>query len=165
MQERKIVKKMDAPLDMKNGARFKTNKHGYVTVVEYYNCHTVIVTFENTGNIRAISATKLRRGNVPDRSVPPESIMVGIRVESVKHGSLIITKVESENIVVLANENNEEIRMLLPAVQSMIDKSGETDLDNVESDKPTSLKQLTKRNKKAKEVNRLFKKILSDYGK
>ncbi|MDB1124172.1 hypothetical protein [Vibrio algarum] len=156
---------MDAPLDMKIGARFKTNKHGYVTVVEYYNCHTVIVAFENTGNIRSVSATKLRKGNVPDRSVPPESIMVGVQVESVKHGLLTISQVESENIVVLINSNNEEIRMLLPVVQKMIDQKEDSDAINVDEDAPKSLKQLTKRNKKTKNVNRLFKKILSDYGK
>ncbi|MGF1754371.1 hypothetical protein L4C33_12325, partial [Vibrio makurazakiensis] len=92
---------MEAPLDMNIGARFKTIKHGYVTVVEYYNCHTVIVAFENTGNIRSISATKLRTGQLSDRSVTPDSIMVGEQVESVKHGLLTITQVESENIVVL----------------------------------------------------------------
>ncbi len=108
---------MDAPLDMQNGARFKTKKHGYVTVIEYYNTHTVIVAFENTGNIRAISAAKLRSGQLADRSVPPESIMVGEKVESVKHGILTIVQVESENIVLLTTESGEEVRMLLPAVQ------------------------------------------------
>ncbi|MDK9759319.1 hypothetical protein KIV40_29280, partial [Vibrio sp. D173a] len=64
---------MDAPLDMQIGARFDTKKHGYVTVIEYYNTHTVIVAFENTGNIRAITAAKLRSGQLSDRSVPPQS--------------------------------------------------------------------------------------------
>ncbi len=113
---------MDAPLDMVNGAKFKTNKHGYVTVVDYYNCHTVIVAFDNTGNVRAISAAKLRSGLVTDRTVPPESIMVGEQFESAKHGLLTITQVESDNIVVLTTVNGEEIRMLLPTVQKMKDK-------------------------------------------
>ncbi|MGO1297967.1 MAG: hypothetical protein ACTMIA_11760, partial [Vibrio sp.] len=65
------MKKLDAPHDMNVGARFETKKHGSVTVVEYYNTYTVIVVFENTGNIRATTATKLRSGQVQDRSVPP----------------------------------------------------------------------------------------------
>lgn len=156
---------MEAPHDMNIGARFKTNRHGYVTVVEYYNTHTVIVAFENTGNIRAISAAKLRIGQLTDRSVAPESIMIGEKVESVKHGILTITQVESENIVVLTNANNEEIRMLLPAVQKMKDKTEDVDNENVASPKPTSLSQLTKRNKKTKDVNSMLKKMLTDYGR
>ncbi len=159
------MKKMEAPHDMNIGARFKTNRHGYVTVVEYYNTHTVIVAFENTGNIRAISAAKLRIGQLTDRSVAPESIMIGEKVESVKHGILTITQVESENIVVLTNVNNEEIRMLLPAVQKMKDKTEDVDNENVASPKPTSLSQLTKRNKKTKDVNSMLKKMLTDYGR
>lgn len=159
------MKKMEAPHDMNIGARFKTNRHGYVTVVEYYNTHTVIVAFENTGNIRAISAAKLRIGQLTDRSVAPESIMIGEKVESVKHGILTITQVESENIVVLTNANNEEIRMLLPAVQKMKDKTEDVDNENVASPKPTSLSQLTKRNKKTKDVNSMLKKMLTDYGR
>ncbi len=159
------MKKMEAPHDMNNGARFKTNRHGYVTVVEYYNTYTVIVAFENTGNIRAISAAKLRTGQLTDRSVAPESIMIGEKVESVKHGILTITQVESENIVVLTNANNEEIRMLLPAVQKMKDKTEDVDNENVASPKPTSLSQLTKRNKKTKDVNSMLKKMLTDYGR
>ncbi|MEZ9776420.1 hypothetical protein [Vibrio sp. 10N.261.54.A5] len=156
---------MEAPHDMNIGAKFKTNRHGYVTVVEYYNTHTVIVAFENTGNIRAISAAKLRTGQLTDRSVAPESIMIGEKVESVKHGILTITRVESENIVVLTNANNEEIRMLLPAVQKMKDKTEEVDSENIASPKPTSLSELTKRNKKTKDVNSMLKKMLTDYGR
>ena len=159
------MKKMEAPHDMNNGARFKTNRHGYVTVVEYYNTHTVIVAFENTGNIRAISAAKLRTGQLTDRSVAPESIMIGEQVESVKHGILTITQVESENIVVLTNANNEEIRMLLPAVQKMKDKLEDIDSEKTETPKPTSLSQLTKRSKKTKDVNSMLKKMLTDYGR
>ena len=160
-----LMKKMAAPLDMQIGARFETKKHGYVTVVEYYNTHTVIVAFENTGNIRSITAAKLRSGQLTDRSVPPQSLMVGEKVESVKHGLLTITQVESENIVVLENEYGEEIRMLLPAVQKLRDKLEHT--YNVQETPvlPTSLSALTKRNKKTKDVNSLLKKILTDYGK
>ncbi|CAH8188120.1 hypothetical protein HGG78_00815 [Vibrio aestuarianus] len=160
-----LMKKMAAPLDMQIGARFETKKHGYVTVVEYYNTHTVIVAFENTGNIRSITAAKLRSGQLTDRSVPPQSLMVGEKVESVKHGLLTITQVESENIVVLENEYGEEIRMLLPAVQKLRDKLEHT--YNVQENPvlPTSLSALTKRNKKTKDVNSLLKKILTDYGK
>ncbi|MEI8671850.1 hypothetical protein P4S52_07685 [Vibrio sp. SA48] len=159
------MKKMAAPLDMQIGARFETKKHGYVTVVEYYNTHTVIVAFENTGNIRSITAAKLRSGQLTDRSVPPQSLMVGEKVESVKHGLLTITQVESENIVVLENEYGEEIRMLLPAVQKLRDKFEHT--YNVQENPvlPTSLSALTKRNKKTKDINSLLKKILADYGK
>ncbi len=159
------MKKMEAPHDMNIGAKFKTNRHGYVTVVEYYNTHTVIVAFENTGNIRAISAAKLRTGQLTDRSVAPESIMIGEQVESVKHGILTITQVESENIVVLTNADNEEIRMLLPAVQKMKDKVEDIDEDKFEASKPTSLSQLTKRSKKTKDVNSMLKKMLTDYGR
>lgn len=159
------MKKMDAPHDMKIGAKFKTNRHGYVTVVEYYNTHTVIVAFENTGNIRAISASKLRVGQLTDRTVAPDSIMVGEQVESVKHGLLTITQVESENIVVLVNSENVEIRMLLPAVQKMKDKIDDDDSESTDSVLPTSLSQLTKRNKKTKDVNSMLKKMLTDYGK
>ncbi|WP_174213426.1 hypothetical protein [Aliivibrio sp. EL58] len=156
---------MDAPLDMQNGARFKTKKHGYVTVIEYYNTHTVIVAFENTGNVRAISAAKLRSGQLADRSVPPESIMVGEKIESVKHGLLTIVQVESENIVLLTDEKGEEVRMLLPAVQKMKLKAGEGEIQKEEPKMPMSLSALTKRNKKTKDVNNLLKKMLTDYGK
>ncbi|MGF1720356.1 hypothetical protein L4D20_10005 [Vibrio kyushuensis] len=156
---------MEAPHDMKIGARFKTNRHGYVTVVEYYNTHTVIVTFDNTGNVRSISAAKLRVGQLTDRDVAPESIMVGEQVESVKHGLLTITQVESDNIVVLVNRENVEIRMLLPAVQKMKDKVEDEVSESVITPLPTSLSQLTKRNKKTKDVNSMLKKMLTDYGK
>ncbi|MGR6859461.1 hypothetical protein ACU5EH_03480 [Aliivibrio salmonicida] len=156
---------MYAPLDMQNGTRFKTKKHGSVTVIEYYNTHTVIVAFENTGNVRAISAAKLRSGQLADRSVPPESIMVGEKIESVKHGLLTIVQVESENIVLLTNEKGEEVRMLLPAVQKMKLKAGEGEIQKEEPKMPISLSALTKRNKKTKDVNNLLKKMLTDYGK
>jgi len=156
------VKKIAAPLDMQNGTRFKTNKYGYVNIVEYYNCHTVIVSFENTGNIRSISAAKLRSGNVPDRNVPPESILLGEKVYSLKHGWLTVTKVESENIVILTNKKNEKIQMLLPAVQKMRNQSNEIEEMKSQTNKAISLKDLTKRNKA---VNSIVKKMLSDYGK
>ncbi|MDD9155309.1 hypothetical protein PVK64_03765 [Aliivibrio sp. S4TY2] len=156
---------MDAPHDMQNGAKFKTKKHGYVTVIEYYNTHTVIVAFENTGNVRAISAAKLRSGQLADRSVPPESIMVGEKIESVKHGLLTIVQVESENIVLLTDEKGDEVRMLLPAVQKMKLKAGEGEIQKEEPKMPMSLSALTKRNKKTKDVNNLLKKMLTDYGK
>lgn len=159
------MKKMEAPLDMVNGAKFKTNKHGYVTVVDYYNCHTVIIAFDNTGNVRAISAAKLRNGLVTDRDVPPESIMVGEQFESAKHGLLTITQVESENMVVLTTVDGEEIRMLWPTVQKMKDKLEQLDAARNTKKSPTSLSDLTKRNKKTKEINNMFNKILKDYGK
>lgn len=160
-----LIKKLEAPHDMQIGARFETKKHGYVTVIEYYNTHTVIVAFENTGNIRSITAAKLRSGQVSDRSVPPQSSMVGEKVESIKHGILTIIQVESENIVVLENEEGEEIRMLLPAVQKLKDKVDELENEKEAPELPTSLSALTKRNKKTKDVNSLLKKMLTDYGK
>lgn len=160
-----LIKKLEAPHDMQIGARFETKKHGYVTVIEYYNTHTVIVAFENTGNIRSITAAKLRSGQVSDRSVPPQSSMVGEKVESIKHGILTITQVESENIVVLENEEGQEIRMLLPAVQKLKDKFDELESEKEAPELPTSLSALTKRNKKTKDVNSLLKKMLTDYGK
>ncbi|RTZ16476.1 hypothetical protein EJ063_06640 [Vibrio aquaticus] len=159
-----LIKKLDAPRDMQIGARFETKKHGYVTVIEYYNTHTVIVAFENTGNIRSITAAKLRSGQVSDRSVPPQSSMVGEKLESVKHGVLTVVQVESENIVVLENEAGEEIRMLLPAVQKLRDRI-EDESEIAKPEMPTSLSALTKRNKKTKDVNSLLKKMLTDYGK
>lgn len=156
---------MDAPLDMQIGARFKTKKHGYVTVVEYYNTHTVIVAFENTGNIRSITAAKLRSGQLTDRSVPVQSSMVGETIQSPNHGLLTIIQVESDNIVVLENELGDEVRMLLPAVQKLRDKAEDTVEDSDKPQLPTSLSALTKRNKKTKDVNKLLKKMLTDYGK
>ncbi|EDL55823.1 hypothetical protein AAFX24_09945 [Vibrio mediterranei] len=156
---------MDAPLDMQIGARFETKKHGYVTVVEYYNTHTVIVAFENTGNIRSITAAKLRSGQLTDRSVPVQSSMVGETIQSPNHGLLTIIQVESDNIVVLENELGDEVRMLLPAVQKLRDKAEDTVEDSDKPQLPTSLSALTKRNKKTKDVNKLLKKMLTDYGK
>ncbi|AYV24129.1 MULTISPECIES: hypothetical protein [Vibrio] len=160
-----LIKKMDAPLDMQIGARFETKKHGYVTVVEYYNTHTVIVAFENTGNIRSITAAKLRSGQLTDRSVPVQSSMVGETIQSPNHGLLTIIQVESDNIVVLENELGDEVRMLLPAVQKLRDKAEDTVEDSDKPQLPTSLSALTKRNKKTKDVNKLLKKMLTDYGK
>ncbi len=159
------LKKMDAPHDMQIGARFESKKHGYVTVVEYYNTHTVIVAFENTGNIRSITAAKLRAGQLTDRSVPVQSSLVGESVYSSKYGQLTIIQVESENIVVLEDEDGEEIRMLLPAVQKLREKQEEPEENNEKIELPTSLSALTKRNKKTKDVNSLLKKMLTDYGK
>lgn len=156
------MKRIATPLDMFNGSKFKTSKYGYVSIIEYYNCHTVIVAFENTGNIRSVSAAKLRSGNVPDRDIPPESILVGERVKSLKYGWLTITSVESENMVLMVNEQNEEIQMLLPAVQKMKNKYNEIEAINSDINKPISLKDLTKRNKN---VNAIMKKMLMDYGK
>ncbi|WP_038226256.1 hypothetical protein [Vibrio sp. ER1A] len=160
-----LIKKMDAPSDMQIGARFETKKHGYVTVVEYYNTHTVIVAFENTGNIRSITAAKLRSGQLTDRSVPVQSSMVGETIQSPNHGLLTIIQVESDNIVVLENELGDEVRMLLPAVQKLRDKAEDTVEDSDKPQLPTSLSALTKRNKKTKDVNKLLKKMLTDYGK
>ncbi|ASI92050.1 hypothetical protein BSZ05_19715 [Vibrio mediterranei] len=160
-----LIKKMDAPLDMQIGARFETKKHGYVTVVEYYNTHTVIVAFENTGNIRSITAAKLRSGQLTDRSVPVQSSMVGETIQSPNHGLLTIIQVESDNIVVLENELGDEVRMLLPAVKKLRDKAEDTIEDSDKPQLPTSLSALTKRNKKTKDVNKLLKKMLTDYGK
>ncbi|MGF1756309.1 hypothetical protein L4C33_22325, partial [Vibrio makurazakiensis] len=68
--------------------------------------------------------------------------------------------------VVLMNANNEEIRMLLPAVQKMKNKSEEEDeIGKSEKVIPTSLSQLTKRSKKTKDVNSMLKKMLTEYGK
>jgi hypothetical protein len=160
-----LIKKMDAPHDMQIGARFETKSHGYVTVVEYYNTHTVIVAFENTGNIRSITASKLRAGQITDRAAPIQSSMVGETVFSPKHGLLTITQVESENVILLETEEGEEIRMLRPAVQKLRERSHDVDMEKEQPQLPTSLSALTKRNKKTKDVNKLLKKMLTDYGK
>lgn len=158
-----LIKKMDAPHDMQIGAKFETKKHGYVTVIEYYNTHTVIVAFENTGNIRSITAAKLRSGQVTDRSIPVQSTLVGESVESPKYGKLIIIHVESDNIVVMEDADGNEVRMLLPTVVKLKEKSGA--VENEEELMPTSLNDLTRKNKKTKDINRLIKKMLTDYGK
>lgn len=159
------IKKMDAPKDMQIGARYETKKHGFVSVIEYYNTHTVIVAFENTGNIRSITAAKLRSGQLTDRSVPVQSSLVGKKYKSVKHGILTVTKVESENIVVLQGEIGEEIRILLPAMQKLKEYAEDNNTQKPELELPISLSALTKRNKKTKDVNSLLKKIITDYGK
>ncbi len=159
------AKKMTAPQDMQNGARFKTNKHGYVRVIDYFNTHTVIVFFENTGNIRAISAAKLRAGKLTDSTVAPESIMVGEKIESVKYGVLTIVAVESENVVLLKNDREEDVRLLMASVQKMLQKTDKRDGKEETLETPSSLSALTKRNKKTKDVNTLLKKMLKDYGK
>ncbi|MFG0774003.1 hypothetical protein ACF8PD_19505 [Vibrio plantisponsor] len=162
-----LVKKLEAPHDMKIGARFETKKHGYVSVIEYYNTYTVIVAFENTGNIRSIAAAKLRSGQLTDRSVPPQSLLIGQEVETEQYGILTISNIESENIVVLTNFDGEEFRLLLSVVQGLIDNS-EVNEDTIISNKPlklpTSLSELTKRNKKTRDVNSMLRKMLTDYG-
>ncbi|MBR9788843.1 MAG: hypothetical protein GYB40_13015 [Vibrionaceae bacterium] len=159
-----LVKKMDAPQDMKVGVRFDTKRHGYVEVIEYYNTHTVIVAFENTGNIRSTTASKLRSGQLSDRSVPPQSLLIGQEFESENHGILKILKVESDNIVVLENDSGDEVRLLLSVVQHHLEKSEDTVQEHKDLELPTSLSALTKRNKKTKDVNSLLRKMLTDYG-
>jgi DNA gyrase/topoisomerase IV subunit A len=159
------VKKLDAPKDMQIGSRFETKKHGFVTVVDYYNTHTVIVAFENTGNVRSITAAKLRSGQLTDRSVPAQSSLVGKRYKSVKHGVLTVTQVESDNIVVLKSENGDEIRILIPAMGKLKEYVENSSNQEKELELPTSLSALTKRNRKTKDVNNLLKKIITDYGK
>ncbi|MCW8349033.1 hypothetical protein MD535_23870 [Vibrio sp. ZSDZ65] len=160
-----LIKKMDAPKDMQIGAFFETKRHGSVMIVEYYNTHTVIVAFKNTGHIRSTTAAKIRSGQITDRSVPPQSSMVGRKYESLKHGLLTIKQIESENIVVLESENGEEVRMLLPAVQKLKEQIEEEYESDDELELPTSLSALTKRNKKTKDVNSLLKKMITEYGK
>lgn len=158
-----LINKMEAPLDMQVGTKFETKKYGNVVVIEYYNTYTVIIAFENTGNIRSTTATKLRSGQIVDRSVLPQSIMIGKKIYSENHGVLTIINVESENIVMLESENGSEVRMLLPIVKKLLNNSEEHVLQPplVAS---TSLKQLAKRNKRTKDVNKLIKKMLNDYG-
>ncbi|GAL09698.1 hypothetical protein JCM19233_675 [Vibrio astriarenae] len=38
-----------APAEMQVGALFKTKNHGYAEVVQYYNTHTVIISFKIQG--------------------------------------------------------------------------------------------------------------------
>lgn len=125
----------------------------------------MIVEFENTGNIRATTSAKLRNGDVTDRSVPPDSMMVGKTVDSAKYGLLTIEKFESENLVLLKTVDNEEVRMLLPALQKLLDQPNKEKLELDEEKKPVTLGDLTKRNKKTKDVNKMLKKMLKDYGK
>ncbi len=68
--------------------------------------------------------------------------MIGEQVESVKHGILTITQVESENIVVLTNATMKKLEILLPAVQKMKDKVEDIDEDKLEASKPTTLSQI-----------------------
>ncbi|PQJ84253.1 hypothetical protein [Aliivibrio sifiae] len=74
----------------------------------------------------------------------PLDMYIGNEFKTNKHELLTILAVESENMVVLTNHNNEEIRMLLPSVQKMknkIDKLKKTG----EKITPTSLNQLIKK--------------------
>nr|WP_205408837.1 hypothetical protein [Vibrio palustris] len=159
------MKKLDAPNDMQIGTRFATKKHGYAVVVEYYNTYTVIIAFENTGNIRSTTAAKLRCGQVLDRSVPSQSTLVGKIFISEKYGPLTVVQVDSDNIVVLHNSAGEEIRMIRASVEKLRETST-PDTDPQEAlQAPTSLSALTKRSKKTKDVNSLLKKMLADYGK
>ncbi|WGW00181.1 hypothetical protein QF117_20240 [Vibrio sp. YMD68] len=161
-----LPKKQDAPRDMQVGMNFDTTKHGLVTVIDYYNTHTVVVAFENTGNIRATTAAKLRRGDVVDRNVPAQSSMVGSKIMSSSHGELTIIKVEASNIVVLQSEDGEEIRMLMAKVKKFQETYAQ--LHNEASDdsenKPKSLDSLVKRSKKTKDVNKILNNILKNYG-
>ncbi|SEF40566.1 hypothetical protein [Vibrio hangzhouensis] len=159
------MKKQTPPSYLAKGARFKTDKHGYVTVIDYYNHYTIIVEFENTGNIRATTSAKLRSGDVSDRSVPPDSMMVGKVVQSEKHGELTIDRFESDKLVLLRTAEGEEVRMLFPALQNLIDQQNNPSDTSEEEPKVTSLNDLTKRNKKTRDVNKLLKKMLRDYGK
>ncbi|HBV77414.1 MULTISPECIES: hypothetical protein [Vibrio] len=159
-----LAKKMEAPKDMQIGSIFETKRHGSVAVIEYYNTHTVIISFENTGNIRCTTAAKLRNGQVTDRSVPAQSSMVGKQFESLKHGLLTVKQVDSGSIVVLEDENGAEVRLILAAVQKLRERVEEDSDTNEELELPTSLSALTKRNKKTKDVNSLLKKMITDYG-
>lgn len=159
-----LMKKLDAPSDMQIGTRFATKKHGYAVVVEYYNTYTVIIAFENTGNIRSTTAAKLRCGQVLDRSVPSQSTLVGKIFISEKYGPLTVVQVDSNNIVVLKNSAGEEIRMIRASVEKLRETST-SDTTQEALQAPTSLSALTKRSKKTKDVNSLLKKMLADYGK
>ncbi|MDM2743140.1 hypothetical protein OGY15_00450 [Citrobacter sp. Cu231] len=158
------MKKLSAPHDLRPGAKIKTKKYGYVTVVDYYNCHTVIVAFDNTGNVRATSSVKLRAGELVDKDIPPESEMVGDKYESAKYGILEVVSVEADNIVVLRKEDGTEVRLLtvtLAKMQKMSDSSFAEDNKDIKS---VSLSSLAKTDKSSKEVNRLLKKMLKNYG-
>ncbi|MPW31907.1 hypothetical protein F9L16_23410 [Agarivorans sp. B2Z047] len=159
-------KKMDPPRDMQLGMHFETIKHGTVTVIEYYNTHTIVVAFNNTGNIRATTAAKLRRGDVVDRNVPAQSSMVGNKIMSASHGQLTIVKVEDSNIVVLESEDGEEVRMLMAKVKKFQETYAKLHEDIVtnKENKPKSLDSLTKRSKKAKDVNKILNNMIKNYG-
>ncbi len=162
-----LPKKQEAPRDMQVGMQFETNKHGLVTVIEYYNTHTVVVAFQNTGNIRATTAAKLRRGDIVDRNVPAQSSMVGSKIMSASHGQLTIVKVESSNIVVLESEDGEEVRMLMAKVKKFQETYAQLHnepLDDDVENKPKSLDSLTKRSKKTKDVNKMLKNMIKNYG-
>lgn len=73
--------------------------------------------------------------------------MVGKKVRSIKYGVLIIRATESENIIVLTNSDNEEIRLLLPSVQKLKAKGKELEIQTDEGAIPTSLIQFIKSNK------------------
>jgi hypothetical protein len=50
-------------------------------------------------------------------------------------------------------------------VQKLRERSHDVDMEKEQPQLPTSLSALTKRNKKTKDVNKLLKKMLTDYGK
>lgn len=152
-----------APPDMQVGVLFQSKSHGYAEVVKYYNTSTVIISFKTTGNIRSISASKLRSGNVSDRS-SPISTLVGTRVKSSKHGDLVISEVNEDNIVTLTSGDGETVRMLLSKVRklqntvkslSTVKKSGGTKV---------SLADLAKKNRKPQSIKKAVDVMLTDYG-
>lgn len=152
-----------APLDMQEGALFQTKSHGYAEVVKYYNTFTVIISFKNTGNIRAISASKLRSGNVSDRS-SPVSTLVGTSVKSSKHGNLTITEVNEDNIVTLTSEDGETVRMLLAKVRKLQDTVETLGMAKKSGNTKVSLADLAKKNRKPQSVKKAVDVMLTDYG-
>lgn len=148
---------------MQVGASFQTKNHGYAEVVKYYNTSTVIISFKNTGNIRAISAAKLRSGDVSDRS-SPISNLVGTRVKSSKHGNLTVSEVNEDNIVTLTSENGETVRMLLTKVRKLQDTVETLGKVKKSGGTKVSLADLAKKNRKPQSIKKAVDVMLTDYG-
>lgn len=155
------MKKHPAPSDLQAGSQFPTKKYGDVTVIDYYNCDTVLIFFNNTGTVRATTAVKLRAGDVIDRSATPNSMMVGETYFSPKFGILTIVSVDNNDIVSLKKENGEEVRLLMSTLKKMKKTKPNQNSKDV---KKVSLSSLSKTDKESKEINKIFKKVLKGYG-
>ena len=53
------------------GKVFKTNNYGDVVVLEYTNSRGITVKFINTGNVRKVGASELKKGKIRDNELKP----------------------------------------------------------------------------------------------
>jgi hypothetical protein len=56
--------------NIKVSEKFNTRNHGIVTVLDYIDCRSVLIKFENSGAIKTVRADHLRCGNIKDQTQP-----------------------------------------------------------------------------------------------